>query len=130
MSSSAIAIVGMAGRFPGARNVSEFWRNLTNGVESITQFSRQELLAAGVSAQDVADPRYVSSAPVLDDIELFDAGFFGFAPKDAQVTDPQQRLFLEVAWEAFEDAGYEPGLTSDSIGVFAGCAISTYLLSN
>jgi acyl transferase domain-containing protein/acyl carrier protein len=125
-----IAIVGMAGRFPGARNVSEFWRNLTNGVESITQFSRKELLAAGVSAQDVADPRYVSSAPVLDDIELFDAGFFGFAPKDAQVTDPQQRLFLEVAWEAFEDAGYEPGLTSDSIGVFAGCAISTYLLSN
>jgi len=125
-----IAIVGMAGRFPGARNVSEFWRNLVGGVESITRFSTEELLAAGVSAQDVADPRYVPSAPVLGGVDQFDAAFFGFTPKEAQVTDPQQRLFLEVAWEAFEDAGYDPGHVSDSVGVFAGCAISTYLLNN
>jgi acyl transferase domain-containing protein len=128
--SGDIAIVGMAGRFPGARDVAEFWRNLVGGVESITEFTEEELVAAGVPAADVADPLYVRSAPVLDGVDMFDAGFFGLTPKEAQVTDPQQRLFLEVAWEAFEDAGYDPGRLADSVGVFAGSAISTYLLNN
>ncbi len=103
-----IAVVGMACRFPGASTVEEFWRNLCGGVESITHFSAEELRAAGVSEADLADPHYVRAAPVLDDIDLFDADFFGFAPKEAQICDPQQRLFLEVSWTALEAAGCDP----------------------
>ncbi|MCP3805305.1 SDR family NAD(P)-dependent oxidoreductase [Allokutzneria sp. A3M-2-11 16] len=123
-----IAIVGMAGRFPGARDVGQLWRNLCDGVESITRFTDEELLAAGVTPQELADPGYVKANPVLDDIELFDAGFFGIAPTEAKLMDPQQRVFLEVAWSALEAAGCDPGRFPGAIGVFAGAAMSTYLI--
>jgi len=100
-----IAIVGMSGRFPGAHDLETFWRNVRDGVESIAHFSDPELLAAGVPASALNDPRYVKAWGVLEDAALFDAAFFGFTPRDAEITDPQHRLFLECAWEALEDAG-------------------------
>ena len=88
---SSIAIVSMAGRFPGAKNVEEFWSNLRAGVESISIFTDEELLAAGVSRTELRDPNYVRAKGVLDDIELFDGSFFGFNPREAEITDPQHR---------------------------------------
>src|SRR6187551_756277 len=105
MSEQDIAIVGMAGRFPGAANVQRFWRNLSEGVESIRTLSDEELLAAGVSRRDLDDPDYVKVCPVLEDIDKFDAAFFGISPRDASVMDPAHRFFLEVAWEALEHSG-------------------------
>jgi acyl transferase domain-containing protein len=122
-----IAIIGMSGRFPGARNVAEFWRNLRDGVESISFFSDEELTAAGVEAAVLRNPEYVRAGGVLEDVELFDAAFFGFNPKEADTLDPQQRLFLESAWEALEDAGYDPESYEGLIGVYAGSAGSSYL---
>src|SRR5262249_20449451 len=95
----AIAIIGMAGRFPGAKNLTEFWHNLQNGVESISFFTEEELKASGVDINLINDPNYVSARGLLDDIDLFDASFFGFSPREAEITDPQHRLFLECAWE-------------------------------
>jgi acyl transferase domain-containing protein len=122
-----IAIIGMSGRFPGARNVAEFWRNLRDGVESISFFSDEELKKAGVEQSALASPDYVKAAGVLSDVELFDAAFFGFNPKEAETLDPQQRIFLESAWEALEDAGYDPEAYEGLIGVYAGSAGSSYL---
>jgi acyl transferase domain-containing protein/thioesterase domain-containing protein/acyl carrier protein len=130
MSSSAIAIVGMAGRFPGARNVSEFWRNLRDGVESIRPLSDTQLLAAGVSAETLAQPEYVKAAAVLDGVDLFDASFFGLSARDAAIMDPQHRHFLESAWEALEDAGHPPERFDGAIGVFAGSGMNAYLIYN
>jgi phthiocerol/phenolphthiocerol synthesis type-I polyketide synthase E len=130
MKQSAIAIVGMAGRFPGARNIRDFWHNLRDGVESIRACSDAELLAAGVSPEELASPDYVKRASVLDDVPLFDAGFFGFSPRDAAIMDPQHRHFLECAWEALEDAGHPPSGFNGSIGVFAGSGMNTYLIHN
>lgn len=127
---TSVAIVGMAGRFPGARNIQEFWRNLRDGVESVSVFSDEELVAAGVAPSLVRNPNYVKARAVVQDIDLFDAAFFGFNPREAEITDPQHRLFLECAWEALEDAGYEPASYPGVIGVFAGANISTYLLAN
>lgn len=93
-----IAIIGMAGRFPGAKNIEEFWQNLRNGVESITTFTNEELLAGGIDPDLLNDPNYVKAGAVLEDIELFDAEFFGFNPREAEIIDPQHRLFLECAW--------------------------------
>ncbi|HVR95482.1 MAG TPA: acyltransferase domain-containing protein [Thermoanaerobaculia bacterium] len=123
-----IAIVGMAGRFPGARDVDELWRNLRGGVESVTFFSDEELLASGVSPEVFNDPRYVRAGAILEDIELFDAGLFGYSPREAEVMDPQHRIFLEQAWEVLEKAGYDPSTYPGAIGVFAGSNLSTYLL--
>jgi len=128
--STRVAIIGMGGRFPGARDVDEFWRNLCAGVESITRFTDDELAAAGVSADELSDPSYVKAGAVLDGIELFDADFFGMTPREAQLVDPQQRLFLETAWTAMESAGLDPSTYDGSVGVFAGSALSTYLLHN
>lgn len=125
-----IAIIGMAGRFPGARNLDEFWRNLQDGVESIRFLNDQEVEALGVSAAVRNDSNYVKAAAVLDDIDLFDAAFFGYTPRDAELIDPQQRIFLECAWEALESAGYNPETYPGAIGVFAGSVLSTYLLDN
>ncbi|HEX4966671.1 MAG TPA: amino acid adenylation domain-containing protein [Thermoanaerobaculia bacterium] len=125
-----IAIIGMAGRFPGARNVGQFWENLKNGVESIRFFSEDELLAAGVDQALLRHAAYVRAAPVLDDIEGFDASFFGFSPREAELIDPQHRLFLECAWEACESAGYAPHTLSARTGVFAGAGASYYALAN
>ncbi|HEX2254147.1 MAG TPA: SDR family oxidoreductase [Thermoanaerobaculia bacterium] len=124
----SIAIVGLACRFPGARNAGEYWRNLAAGVESVRRFSDDELAAAGVPPEVLADPAYVKAAPVLDDIDLFDAALFGYSPREAELMDPQQRLFLESAWEALEDAGYDPRRCRERIGVYAGARLNTYWL--
>ncbi|HYL44446.1 MAG TPA: polyketide synthase, partial [Ktedonobacteraceae bacterium] len=125
-----IAIIGMAGRFPGARNVDEFWQNLCNGVESITRFSDQELLQAGVDSSLLSDPNYVKAGAILEDIDMFDANFFGLTPKEAQILDPQHRLFIETVWNALEGAGYNPETYKGSIGLYAGSGLSTYFLNN
>ena len=123
-----VAIVGMAGRFPGAGDVETFWSNLCGGVESISFFDREELIEAGVAPELVDDPSYVLARPVLEDIAGFDAAFFGISPRQAAITDPQQRLFLEVCWEALEQAGYARADDSRGrVGVFGGTHLSTYL---
>lgn len=126
-----IAIIGLSCRFPGAATAEEYWKNLCDGVESITFFSDQELVAANVDPALVANPSYVKAAPMLRDIEMFDASFFGYSPKDAALMDPQHRLFLEVCWEAFENAGYDPAGHPGKVGVLSagGGVVSTYLLS-
>ena len=130
MSDSSIAIVGMAGRFPGAPNIEAFWRNLRDGIESIRTLSDDELRAAGVSQEELENPEYVRSAAILDGLDLFDASFFGFSPRDASIMDPQHRHFLECAWEAVENAGYAADAFPGSIGVFAGSGMSSYLIHN
>jgi acyl transferase domain-containing protein len=124
-----IAIIGMSGRFPGARNLSEFWNNLENGVESISFFSEPDPGVSGISQGGAKHPDFVSAGGVLDGIELFDASFFGFNPMEAATLDPQQRLLIECAWHAMEDAGYDPEACEYPIGVFAGGAMSTYLFN-
>jgi acyl transferase domain-containing protein len=124
-----IAIIGMACRFPGARDVEQFWHNLRNGVESLTRLSDEDLAAAGVPAALARSASYVRHAPVLDGIELFDAAFFGYTPLEAKLMDPQHRLFLECAWEAFERAGYDPERCGVPVGVFTGAKTNTYLFS-
>src|SRR6476469_1007146 len=126
-----IAIIGLSCRLPGAATAEEYWKNLCDGVESVDYFSDQELVAAGVDPSLVANPRYVKAAPVLRDVEMFDASFFGYSPKDAALMDPQHRLFLEVAWEAFENAGYDPSGHPGKIGVLSsgGGVVSTYLMT-
>jgi len=124
-----IAIIGMAGRFPGANDLDLFWRNLRDGVESITFFSDEELKQVGVDPTLLADPSYVKAAPVLDNVEDFDAAFFGYTPREAEFMDPQQRLFLECAWTALEHAGYAPEQYKGAIGVFAGAKTSTYMFN-
>ncbi|MBX9789162.1 MAG: type I polyketide synthase [Pirellulales bacterium] len=123
-----VAIVGMAGRFPGARSIAEFWDNLCRGVESIRHFSDDELRAAGVDEATLADPTYVKASPVLDDVEGFDAALFDYTPREARLMDPQHRLFLETAWEALEDAGYDPLHTEVPVGVYGGAGglVSSY----
>ncbi|MBB5873482.1 acyl transferase domain-containing protein [Allocatelliglobosispora scoriae] len=123
-----IAVVGMAGRFPGASDVSAFWQNLRDGVESISFFSEEELLASGVSPELIRDPSYVPARPVLDDVAGFDPAFFGISPRMAALTDPQQRMFLEVCWEALEQSGYAAAEHRGRVGVYGGSNISTYLL--
>jgi len=126
-----IAIIGMSCRFPGAASAEEYWSNLCDGVESITFFSDRELLGAGVDPSLIANPSYVKAAPMLRDVEMFDAAFFGYSPKDAALMDPQQRLFLEVCWEAFENAGYDPATYPGKVGVLsaAGGVVTSYLLA-
>jgi acyl transferase domain-containing protein len=124
-----IAIIGMVGRFPGAKTLDAFWQNLRDGVESVTFFADDELTAAGVNAAALDDPHYVKAGAILDDIELFDAPFFGFNPREAEVIDPQQRIFLECAWEALEHAGYNAELYEGAIGVYAGVSMSTYFFN-
>ncbi len=125
-----IAIIGMAGRFPGARTIGEFWNNLRNGVESITRLSDEELRRAGVPESLLANPDYVKAGAALEDMEWFDAGFFGFNPREAAILDPQHRHFLECAWEALEDAGHVPSRFPGPIGVFAGSGHNAYLSYN
>ena len=127
---SAIAIVGLAGRFPGARDATEFWRNLRDGVESIRPLSDAELLSAGADPGWLRDPSYVKAAGVLDDLAMFDAPFFGVSPKDAGIMDPQHRHFLECAVSALEHAGHAPRTFPGSIGVFAGCGMNAYFVNN
>jgi acyl transferase domain-containing protein len=123
-----IAIVGMAGRFPGARSVDEFWRSLTSATESITLASDDELRQAGIASDALSDPGYVRARGRLKDVEWFDAEFFGFSSREAEITDPQHRLFMEVAWEALEDAGHAGSSRPGRVGVYAGSSLSSYLV--
>jgi len=126
-----IAIIGTACRFPGAASIADFWNNLAAGIESITTFSESELLAAGVAPLTLAQPHYVRAAPIIDDHDGFDAAFFGYSPREARLMDPQHRLLLEVAWETFEDAGYDPlGAKKGITGIYAGAGgiVSSYML--
>ncbi len=120
-----IAIVAVAGRFPGAGDVEQFWDNLCAGKDSITRFSDAELDAA-IPAALRSDPLYVNARGIIDDVELFDAAFFGIAPREAEVMDPQQRIFLELCWECLERAGHAPDATRAPVGVFAGMHTATY----
>ncbi|NEP61531.1 MAG: polyketide synthase [Symploca sp. SIO2G7] len=125
-----IAIIGLSGRFPQAKDIDSFWQNLKDGVESISFFSEQELLDSGVSPDLLKNPNYVRAGTVFSDLEMFDANFFGFSAKEAENIDPQQRLFLESAWDVIESAGYDPEKYRGLIGVYAGIGLNTYLLNN
>jgi acyl transferase domain-containing protein len=127
---SDVAIIGMACRFPGADSVDRFWANLCAGRDAITYFTDEELLAAGVDPPLLADPRYVKAGQVLPGVEEFDADFFAVAADEAEILDPQQRHFLECAYQALEDAGYDPHAYPGAIGVYAGAGMNTYLLRN
>lgn len=129
-SAGAVAIIGLSCRLPGARNAAEFWRNLEAGTESITFFEDAELETAVIDAAELNDPNYVKAKAVLERIEDFDAAFFGFSPREAALTDPQHRLFLECVWESLENAGYTPDNYPGLIGLFAGAGANTYLLYN
>ncbi|HEV8396811.1 MAG TPA: SDR family NAD(P)-dependent oxidoreductase [Vicinamibacterales bacterium] len=128
MTGLEIAIIGMAGRFPGANDVDALWTNLLDGVESIQTFTPEQLGAAGVSPELLADPAYVRAGGVLEGVDRFDAGFFGYSPREAALIDPQQRVFLETAWAAMEQAGYAPGAIDAVVGVYAGMGPTDYLV--
>ncbi|GAB2793943.1 type I polyketide synthase [Amycolatopsis magusensis] len=126
---TSVAVIGMAGRFPGAVSVDTLWQNLVAGNESISFFSCAELVEAGVLAATADDPRYVPARGIVPGIEGFDAEFFGYNALDARIIDPQQRLFLECAWEAIEHAGHDTTRSDGRVGVYAGSGVSGYLLS-
>ena len=126
-----VAVIAVAGRFPGARTVAQFWHNLLDRRSGIRRFSPDELAACGVPKRRIEDPAFVPAAPaLLDHPGMFDAEFFGYSPREAELLDPQHRLFLECAWEAIESAGYAPDRVPGSVGVYASSSISAYLLFN
>ncbi len=126
---NAVAIVGMAGRFPGADDLDRFWKNIRNGVSTISRFTDAELEDA--FPRDVREaPNFVRARPILENVDRFDADFFGMLPREAALTDPQHRLLLECAWNALEDAGIDPSRVAGAVGVFAGCSMPTYLLTH
>jgi acyl transferase domain-containing protein len=125
-----IAVVGLAGRLPGAATVEEFWRNQRGGVESVTWFSPQELIDAGWPPEMVANSNYVPAAAVINGADHFDAEFFGYSSREAEVIDPQQRIFVECAWHALEDSGHDPSRFDGAVGVYAGCFANKYLPLN
>jgi acyl transferase domain-containing protein len=124
----AVAIVGLAGRFPGAVDVEAYWRNLCAGRDCITRFSEEDLAREGLGAEQIADPALVRAGGTIEDYDRFDAEFFGFTPRIAEILDPQHRVFFECAWEALENAGVDPARFGAPIGVFAGAALNTYVL--
>ena len=119
----------MSCRFPGADDMETFWNNLAGGVESITFFSDEEIARSGIDARTARDPNYVKASSILSDVAGFDPDFFGISTREAVLMDPQQRLFLECAWEVLEDAGYDPLSYPGLIGVYAGASMNTYLLN-
>ncbi|GGP97639.1 hypothetical protein GCM10010249_15190 [Streptomyces roseolilacinus] len=125
-----MAVVGMAGRFPGAASTDELWQGLLDGVESSRRFSDEEMAEAGVPPEQITSSSRVPRGADLADADLFDAGFFGVTQRDARLMDPQHRVFLTCAWQALEDAGLAPHHTSGPVGVFASTSLSTYLLAN
>lgn len=127
---SSVAIVGMAGRFPSAPDVERFWENLCAGLDGVTRFSDEDLARAGVAESLRSDPRYVGARGVIEGADLFDAGFFNVGAREAELTDPQHRVFLECAWEALEAAGLDPARYPGPVGVFAGAAHPSYLVHN
>lgn len=127
--SNDVAIIGISGRYPKAKNIREFWENLINGIEAITFFDDEELEIVPNAKTD-SELKFVKARGVLEDADKFDAEFFGYNPREASVMDPQHRIFLECAWEALEDAGYVPEKFNGSIGIFAGSSLNTYLMYN
>lgn len=127
---NAVAIIGMTGRFPGADNLEKFWKNLYDGVESVKYFDRDKLLEMGVSKELVENPKYVSADAVLENMDKFDAGFFGYSARQAEIMDPQHRLFLESAWEVLESAGYSSEFYDGKVAVYAGANLSSYMIRN
>jgi acyl transferase domain-containing protein len=123
-----VAVIGVAARLPGAKNVTEFWQNQRNGVEAITRF-REDELEVPDAASLVKRPDYVRARSILEGADVFDASFFQIYPREAELMDPQHRVFLECCWEAFEDAGYDPQSYQGAVAVYAGCSTSTYFLS-
>lgn len=123
-----IAIISMAGRFPGAKNIGEFWKNIKDGVESIQFFTDQDLSKSGLSPEQFNMPGYVKAGAIIEAFDQFDAQFFGFSPREAEIFNPQHRIFLECAWEALESAGYNADTYSGRIGVYAGEALNTYFM--
>ncbi len=124
--SEGIAIIGMSARFPQSRNVEEFWRHLVAGDSLIANFSADELRGRGIPDAMLGDPSYIRRGNVIEDADQFDAGFFGFSRREAEILDPQQRIFLECAWEALENAGRTA--EGERVGVFAGVGMNTYVL--
>lgn len=128
---SGLALIGMSGRFPGARDIETFWRNIAGGVRSIRFFSDEELLAMGLDPEMLAQPNCVKAGSLLEEIDQFDASFFGYTPREAELMDPQHRFFLECAWEALEGAGYSTeGAAHGLVGIFAGSSFCSYLVRN
>ena len=123
-----IAVVGMAGRFPGADDIDALWRNIAGGASAVTPLGDQALRAHGISDRALADPAYVKSGILFDGMDLFDAGFFGYSPRDAEQLDPQQRVFLETAWQALEHAGHAGAQRTKLVGAYAGSGTNIYLL--
>ena len=122
----AIAIIGMAGRFPGASDLSQFWQNLCADVVATSFFTAEALIAMGHRPELVDQPNFVKAGTVLDQIGHFDAAFFGFTRRQAEHMDPQHRLFLECSWEALENAGIVPDTQPGAIGLYAGMSASAY----
>jgi acyl transferase domain-containing protein/aryl carrier-like protein len=122
-----IAIIGMHGRFPGAADLDQYWRNLRDGVETISRFGEDELRAAGVPEAQFRRPDYVPAGSAMNGFDEFDADFFGYTSREAVIIDPQHRVFLETCWAALEYAGYAPGVETGSVGVFGGASTSAYL---
>jgi acyl transferase domain-containing protein len=125
-----IAVIGMSGRFPGARSLQEYWQNLLAGVESIQSYTDDELRQMGVNPEYLLDPSFVRAGSPVADRDLFAASLFGYSPREAELMDPQHRLFLECSWEALENAGYAPRSLPPETGVYAGTSLSTYMLFN
>ncbi|MET0411124.1 MAG: polyketide synthase, partial [Polyangiaceae bacterium] len=127
---TSIAIVGLGLRVPGAATPAAFWKNVSNGVESIRRYTEEELIAAGERPDLLKRPNYVRAGAPLDGMAMFDGEFFGFSPKESAILDPQHRQFMECAWEALEDAGHMPERFDGAVGVFAGCGMGSYFYFN
>lgn len=130
ISETDIAIIGMAGRFPGAADVDALWQRVSRGEDCLTDLNAADLIAAGLPAELVNDPDYVLRSGIVQDVDMFDADLFGIGPRDASIMDPQHRIFLECVWEAMESAGHVPERIDGAVGVFAGCGFDTYLINN
>lgn len=124
-----IAIIGLAGRFPGADDIDMFWENIRNGVESIKFFTQEDLKNSNIDASLLNDPNYVKASAIIEDIDMFDAQFFGFNPREAEIYNPQHRMFLECSWEALENAGCNPETYGGRIGVYGGEGFNSYMFN-
>ncbi len=125
-----IAIIGISGKFPGANNINDYWKNISEGIESISRYSREELESKGVNPELLDNQNYVYANGIIEGAEEFDSGFFGFTPREADYMDPQQRIFLETCYNAIENAGYASDKTDNFIGVFGGSGPNNYILKN
>ncbi len=125
-----VAIIGMAGRFPGAQDIAEYWRNLRDGVETIKSFTDDELKSAGVDAARINHPNFIKAKGAIENGDQFDAAFFSFTPREAELMDPQHRVFMECVWTALENSGYNPDSYTGAIGLYGGESMNSYLLLN